>query len=159
MSDLTERLAYWQQVLRLVDWDIELIRVNARDIEEAAWGRTRISEEFHEAEIRIIHDTEAVRNTQDFGMAFDPDHTLVHELLHLVLDYWKVPNSCMEFDAKEAVLNRLASALVRLDRRGGTDATEQGRIEEHSRNGAEPPELAATETGSSGAQYGAQGAR
>ena len=116
MVDLQERLAYWQRVLRLQDWDVELIRVNARDI-EPAWGRTRIAESWHEAVVRIIHDTEAVRNTRDFGMAFDSDHTLVHELLHIVLDYWQVPESGMEFDAKEAVLNRLASALCALDRK------------------------------------------
>jgi len=119
--DLHERLKYWQRVLRLQDWDIELLQVKSREIGDR-WGQTQTSWPWREIRMQIIDADDSGANSSQFGKPFDPEQTLVHELLHTVLDHWQVPPSGIEHDEKEAVLNRLSQTLLNLDRQSQADS-------------------------------------
>lgn len=78
---MQEKLLYWQSVLGLTDWRIKLKTdcfMSELVLQNAA-GETEWSETIKTAYIRIV-------SSEEYGkriVPFDPEKTLVHELLHL----------------------------------------------------------------------------
>lgn len=99
---------FWQDVLRLNDWDIEFIQVS--DVSEFAnegnvYGECEADGSMKEAEIRIWFG-----DSVDKG--FDMEHTIVHELLHIVLNDLDI--CACDHEIEERIINVLAKSLLRL---------------------------------------------
>ena len=80
-TSMQDKLLYWQRVLGLTDWRIKLKTdcFMSELILQNAAGETEWSETIKTAYIRII-------SAEEYGeriVPFNPEKTLVHELLHL----------------------------------------------------------------------------
>lgn len=88
---LRERLAYWQRVLRLQDWDIALRMVtDVRDFADADYcGECRAQTDYRRAVILLldpaVEATREVRTGLVAEFCYEPEQVLVHELLHLIV--------------------------------------------------------------------------
>lgn len=72
----------WQHVLRLDDWDIEVSILDAYDM-GAAFGRCRrVLEQKQYALIELL-DPAAYEYDVDDTEGYDPELTIIHELLHI----------------------------------------------------------------------------
>lgn len=111
-----ERLRYWQQKLRLQDWEIELHLVSWREIGERAGAQVRWLELHKYALVQICREDDW--KPEDFGPDhdYDGERLLVHELLHLVLSDLPFDHD-RTVDAEELAINILTDALLALDRR------------------------------------------
>ena len=108
---LKSDLLFWQERLRLRDWDIQLIV----SMTVQKMGTCRKLSDYKAAEIEIMHPTAIPHH---WLCCKDPEVTLVHELLHLqgetrddfigTNERWK--------DHQERVIELTAIALVRLRR-------------------------------------------
>lgn len=108
-------LPYWKEKLGLSHWDI---RVNiARQAEMSgeynlAEVVRRMSDEV--AEIKILDPIDYHPSRTDLYFKYlplDAEHSLVHELLHLLFG-WGDGSESMDVDLFEVALNRLARVLV-----------------------------------------------
>lgn len=109
--DPQERLRYWQRLLRLQDWDIELRVVRRHELDDA-YGRCSTWSAVGRAKIRLL-------DPQDFEPTIDPRDrdikvTLVHELLHLRIPADQADGSSSL--GQEQAVERIAQALVHLRR-------------------------------------------
>ncbi|MCO7125105.1 hypothetical protein NIE88_04865 [Sporolactobacillus shoreicorticis] len=81
-SNLQEKLKYWQERLRLRDWDItaKIVPLSKMDHRDEA-GKCEWNLESRFALIYVL----SLDDYQNVGspMAYDMEQTLVHELLHL----------------------------------------------------------------------------
>lgn len=104
-EQLAVRCRYWQGLLGLAHWSIDVRIVRGADIGDNM-GQTDYSTVSEAAVVRL-------KDSVDYHGFFPCDHeeTLVHELLHLVLD-----KTATDGDAYEQVLDRVARVLVSLDR-------------------------------------------
>lgn len=85
-KSLVERGRHWQRVLRLQDWDLTFMIVNAEDI--VGVGQGNISCVFRAAKIQVLNYDDTQRRAKGSSIEIllcDWELTLVHELLHLVL--------------------------------------------------------------------------
>ncbi|WP_291981929.1 hypothetical protein [Luteitalea sp.] len=120
---LRERLVYWQRVLRLQDWDIE-VRVLPQHHLNAdspmSTGRVSFNHVYRSACILVADPATVIDDhTAAFTRhsVYDPEQTLVHELVHLLMPSPGEVKVDVEFTV-EAV----SKALVRLDRRQDASA-------------------------------------
>lgn len=114
-EELQERLAYWQPLLHLGQWDIKVRIARVFDFPNTnTQGRCEWTIERHEALIRILDPADwdpAIIYPQDM------ETTLVHELLHLhaaPFDTFEseTPNNA----ALEQLIHHVAYALTHLER-------------------------------------------
>lgn len=113
-THLKERLAYWQKLLRLQDWDVipKIVRREKMTLGgqgECQWGLER-----KEATIRLIGP---IDYPDDCSREQDQELTLVHELLHLHFAPFSADGGSKEV-AQEQVIQCIAQALVSLERKG-----------------------------------------
>ena len=111
LEELRERCAYWQQVLRLQDWDVAL-RVCRKWAmgREASLAYVEVYEEKREAHITFLDP-----------MDYDPEgwpqeemeQSLVHELIHLHLWPFNPRAGTPQWTAMEQAVNALAQAVYR----------------------------------------------
>ena len=106
MENLCEE---WKKILGLAHWQIEVQIVHADEINNAR-GQNDYSFVDEQSLIRI-------KRAEDYHGYFpqDMEQTLVHELLHLVLDVPSLGDDTVNVYYEQA-LNRIAYALVRLKR-------------------------------------------
>lgn len=111
-EELKSSLVYWQKRLRLQDWDIvlELVRLKewlALGKDAYTAGVCAANRPCGWARIRLLHIDDIAEDA--VPSIRDPEVTLVHELLHLVM-----PVSSPEGDDAhgERAINRIAEALV-----------------------------------------------
>jgi len=104
-------LRYWQKVLRLQDWDLEVDIVRDRDMPECCNGHLAINVQWKLATISILAGVDRVR--RDIGVE---EVDLVHELLHVVFHNLHPDNGgvSLTHDLFEQGLNLVAEALVGL---------------------------------------------
>jgi hypothetical protein len=117
-DELKKRCAYWQKMLRLQDWCVDVRYVGTDEVPDHAAGACEVHQDGKLATVKILA-REAYNETSQMMRAFgfDPEATLVHELLHIHFD--KLLNS--EADEHEAVMQEqaielTAQALVKLSR-------------------------------------------
>ncbi len=111
LEQLRECCEWYQKLLRLQDWGIRVLMVREREI-GGNLGQIKVNDSWKSATLRVAtHDDYDVD-----GYANDMEHTVVHELLHLVLWDCKVDGDTREGQYEERGINHLATALVELAR-------------------------------------------
>lgn len=114
---LRERLVYWQRVLRLQDWDIEVRMLPQHHIDAAsplATGRNSFNRNYRTSCI-LVADPATVTSDHEAafaGQAYDVERTLVHELVHLL-----APHVTSSTDEWEYTVEGVTRALIGLERR------------------------------------------
>lgn len=111
-SGFQELCSYWQNALRLNDWDIEFTRVfSVSEFRNTAevYGECEVDGSMMEAHVRIL-DIDKV--DKDFGM----EHTIVHELLHITLNDLDICDC--DYEIEERIINTIAKCLIKL--KGGS---------------------------------------
>jgi hypothetical protein len=109
----TERLAVWQQRLNLKDWNITIEMARTGDLKPKTLGNIHWDADKKTAVIRVL-DPADYRLPQA-EMLKDMEFTVVHELIHL--DLSSLPRSDASRGDEEHAVNRIAEALLELDRR------------------------------------------
>ena len=113
---LNARLGLWQQRLNLADWKISIVMSRAGDLKPKTLGNIHWDATKKTAVIRALDASSYQLSCRD-ALA-DMELTLVHELVHLELS--SLPRSLATRHEEELAVNRIADALVRLDRQKGT---------------------------------------
>lgn len=126
VEQLRERVAYWQQVLRLQDWDVRVEFHRAREFEVDGRGaETTISVCNKCALIWMLDPVDYPENAIEEK---DNDRTIVHELLHLHTEPMGVRKGRTHDVAEEQMIESLAKGFISLERKidalsGGADAS------------------------------------
>ena len=115
---LSARLGRWQQRLNLADWKISVVMARASGLKPNTLGNIHWDGKQRTAVIRVL-------DASDYQVSChealpDMEMTLVHELVHLELS--SLPRSADSRREEEFAVNRIADALVRLDRQDGRTA-------------------------------------
>jgi len=111
-SFVQERLAVWQERLRLKDWQISIVMARRSDLKPKTLGATHWDKDKKCASISVL-------DPSDYNLSFrdilnDLELTIVHELVHL--DLAALPRSEASRSSEEHAVNKLADALLALDR-------------------------------------------
>lgn len=109
---LDKRRAYWQQVLRLQDWDVAAKVVRQDKLTLGRQGECQWGLERKEAIIRLL---DPIDYPDDCQRKQDHELTLVHELLHLHFAAFAAEGGAAEI-AQEQAIQCIAKALVALER-------------------------------------------
>lgn len=127
--DLHELLGYWTEVLGLREWNITLVTncsPNDMVLNEVA-GETEWNDTLRTAVIRII-------DPKDWGervVPFNPEKTLVHELLHLKFSALDESGDPLRDKLTHRLVEDFAKALTVVRLRGEkSNAAEEGKVEE-----------------------------
>lgn len=127
--DLHELLGHWTDVLGLQEWNITLIAncsPNDMTLNEVA-GETEWSDTLRTAVIRIT-------DPKDWGervVPFNPEKTLVHELLHLKFSALDESGDPLRDKLTHRLVEDFAKALTIVRLRGEkSNAAEEGKVEE-----------------------------
>jgi len=115
-SYLHERLARWQERLKLQDWTVSLVMSHATELRRGTLGNVHWDADNKTAVIRVL-------DAADYGRPFratlqDMEFTVVHELVHLELTSLTrnfKSRSEESFSQEEQAVNRMADALLQLD--------------------------------------------
>lgn len=121
---LKELCALWQKRLRLQDWRIDARFADSGEM-DGAQGDAHFQREKKVGVIRILKP-EAFDETDHYHKAFpdlfDPERTLVHELLHAPLDgLFDLPDDAGELvlAAQEQAIEQITDALYEAYREEG----------------------------------------
>jgi hypothetical protein len=111
---LHEKLPYWQHRLALADWNVAIFAVHPSDLRPRTLGNVHWDKENKTAVIRVL-------DASDYQLPFhatlnDLEFSIVHELIHLELA--SLPRSEASRSDEEYAVNRLAEALIKLERTG-----------------------------------------
>lgn len=119
-AELRERCAYWQRILRLQDWRVDVRLADSAET-DGQLGNCHVFQDAKLAIIRILR-AETRDLTDIYSQAFpesdDPEFTLIHELLHIPFD--SILNDEAERHEKimqEQALDFVAGALFELSRK------------------------------------------
>lgn len=111
--NLDELLAKWQPVLRLQDWDIEILYVKPHELAPNTGGEVIRCDKKKVARIKVL-------DPDNFDPCLivkqDVEYTVVHELVHVhfaVFDGLKDAEDTLY----EQAIHKMAQALLLLDRR------------------------------------------
>ncbi len=107
-----ERLAVWRQRLNLEDWKISVAMIPRSELKPKTLGHIKWDKAKKSAVIWIL-------DPSDYRVPFremfnDMEFTIVHELVHLELA--SLPRSEASRSSEEHAVNRIAEALLTLDR-------------------------------------------
>lgn len=111
---LKGRLALWQQRLELGGWNISIVMSHADDLKPRTLGHIQWDSDKKTAAIRVLEAAEYTLPCHE--MLADMEFTVVHELIHLELS--SLPRTQASRRDEEFVVNRIADALLQLDRQG-----------------------------------------
>jgi hypothetical protein len=117
---LGARLGRWQQRLNLDDWKISVVMAHTHDLKPMTLGNIHWDAKQKTALIHVLDASDYRVSCRE--ALEDMEMTLVHELVHLELS--SLPRSAASRREEEFAVNRIADALVQLDRRqAGLPAT------------------------------------
>lgn len=124
-GELKASLDEWVQILHLEAWEIHTFIRRRRDIpDKQAEGYTSYSFERRMADILLLDPMDY----DDASFAQDMEQTLVHELMHLVLEVLTPENKeSLEYVMLEQIVDSLATTLVKL-KRGGEKSPENKEL-------------------------------
>lgn len=107
---LEERLPFWQNLLRLGDWKITAYFVPQVELGEGISASMTADSHTHKALIRLMNpkDEPQLRSAPTFQ--YDPEHSLLHELVHIRL----LEAEFERLNDEEFAVNAIADALVAL---------------------------------------------
>ena len=112
-SFASERLWVWQQRLNLQDWHIDVVMSRTADLKPKTLGNIHWDADNKTAVIRVLDPADYKLPFKD--MLADMEFTVVHELIHLELS--SLPRSDASRRDEEHAVNRIADALLKLDRK------------------------------------------
>lgn len=132
-STLQEVMEYWQEKLRLTNWDITIRFARYYEMEEHVYGTNEFDTASMLSQIVIRHPLD--HNVADpFGKRHkeDIEFTIIHELLHLTTAEWAALRDSGVADgfAIELCINNLTRTLVSLHRCVPLTTTEVVKEEE-----------------------------
>lgn len=109
---VNERLSIWQQRMKLEDWHISVVMMRHSDLKPKTLGNIRWDKKNKSAVIWV-------QDAADYKLSFDEmladmEFTVVHELVHLELA--SLPKSEASRSSEEHAVNRIAEALLKMDR-------------------------------------------
>lgn len=112
-GEVDEYAEFWQNTLRVSDWDIDvkIVRGGGLNLEPDKQGRCRPSLENKSATLAIIDE---IDYDEDLAFPLDQEKVLVHELLHLHFEPFWDEKKAVEM---EQAIVCIADALVRLRRK------------------------------------------
>jgi hypothetical protein len=128
LEQLQERCHWWQRLLRLQDWEIDLRLVRTSEMgDQGNAGECHSFMLKKKAVVLILcaEDARLALAPSIFRPALDMEYTLVHELLHLAFNpitLTTVKRDSQEAVAEEQAIDALASAYVKLYRGYGLAA-------------------------------------
>lgn len=102
----------WQERLSLLDWRIETRVVRTADLRADTLGNLKWNSLTRLATIKVLSPLDY--NATPAEIAEDMEYTVVHELVHLQLA--ALPRDPNNRDLEEAVVNKIADALMTLDK-------------------------------------------
>ncbi|MHC5779681.1 hypothetical protein [Nostoc sp.] len=109
----------WQQILRLMDWDVSVNIVSYEEMPEGVEGECQFVINNKTANIKLIkpegYPFDALR-------PYDMEQTLVHELLHLHFAPFNIDTG-LKATSQEQAINAIARALVNLKNANSTQGT------------------------------------
>ena len=111
-SYASERLWVWQKRLKLEDWNISLKVSRAAELKPKTLGNIHWDADKKSATIRVLDPVDY--DLPMDKMLADIEFTVVHELIHLELA--SLPRSDASRRDEEFAVNRIADALLKLDR-------------------------------------------
>lgn len=109
---LNERLTVWQQCLSLDDWKISIAMTRRSELKPKTRGQIKWDKDRKSAVIAVLDASDYELPTAE--MLTDMEFTVVHELVHLELA--SLPRSEASRSSEEHAVNRIAEALLRLNR-------------------------------------------
>lgn len=110
-DELTALCASWQKLLRLQDWDVYLRCVHRGDLDHAdVYGKIDWLLHHKVATISLVIDASMAEHDPHYN----PERTLVHELLHLFFIVFETESGSQQDTALEQALTTLARAFVTL---------------------------------------------
>lgn len=107
----SERLAVWQQRLKLDDWRISIAMTRLRDLPPQTLGGIRWDKRKKTATIWILDPADYTLPYRE--MLDDMEQTIVHELVHL--DLASLPRGQASRGSEERAVNDIAQAMLGLD--------------------------------------------
>jgi hypothetical protein len=109
---LREKVALWQERLKLQDWSVSLVVSRQADLRPGTLGNIHWDADKKTAVIRVLGSSDG----QTLPPALqDMECTVVHELIHLELA--SLPKTDASRSEEELAVNHLAEALLALDRK------------------------------------------
>ena len=118
---LSKKLSLWQKRLNLEDWKISIVMSRAGDLRPGSQGNIRWDTDKKSAVIRVLRCAEYKAASAE--RLDDMEFTVVHELIHL--EFASLPRSEASRRVEEHAVNRIAQALLLLDR--GKQPQSEGR--------------------------------
>jgi hypothetical protein len=119
-DQLVDRLAFWQRVLRLQDWDVSVSIVRRHDLRcESALAEGTISQ-YRRAQLRVLDPADW--GPREWPIERDMEASLLHELIHLHLHDLRVAekradgSDTPEWTALERCAESVARALLTVER-------------------------------------------
>jgi hypothetical protein len=112
-SYVNQKLWVWQRHLKLQNWNITIRMCGPSELKPRTLGNIHWDAEKRSAVIRVLDSQHYKMPYRD--MLDDMEFTVVHELIHLQLS--SLPRSEASRSAEEQAVNRIAEALLKLDRR------------------------------------------
>lgn len=136
LQELQELCSFWQKKLRLQDWKIVVKIARHNQIDFESWARVEYCRSHKQATIYILDPTDDIYHRMVEEFPYDPEVSLVHELLHLHFESYDPPANSEEFMQLEIGLNLISEALVQL-RKSNPVLDSAIKIKAHQKN--EPP--------------------
>ena len=109
---IEEKLAVWQQRLKLEDWRISVAITRRDSLKPKTLGGIRWDKGKKSAVMAVMDPAEYRLPFRE--MLDDMEFTIVHELVHLELA--SLPRSEASRSSEEHAVNQITDALLRLDR-------------------------------------------
>jgi len=111
LNKVHEDLDYWKERLGLQAWEIKIqIIPSAKMNTKSSHGEIWYQHLMKRAVIFLVNPDEV---SDFYGFTLDYEHTLLHELLHLILNYSDFDTETEE-DIIEEAINTIATTLVKL---------------------------------------------
>lgn len=110
---IAEKLAVWQKRLNLQDWTVTVVTSRKADLKQGTMGKIKWDKDKKTATIWTVDVADYTLSNEE--LLKDLEFTVVHELIHLELA--SLPKSEASRRSEEFAVNRLAEALLALDRR------------------------------------------
>jgi hypothetical protein len=110
---LREKVAVWQQRLKLQDWSVSLVVSPQSDLRPGTLGNIHWDADKKTAVIRVLGSSDG--EAPPPAALLDMELTVVHELIHLELA--SLPKTDASRSVEELAVDHLAEALLALDRK------------------------------------------
>lgn len=111
LDELKERLKYWQELLRLQAWDIEVRFFDEEEAKDEKYKGITAQNDYDWHSYESLISLKKENDYEAYGY-YDMDFVLLHEILHLIIEVTthKSTPGC------EQAINQMVRALLLLNR-------------------------------------------